>query len=95
MSSYLSKISGVAFYLLGSSFLIAWILLQNKIWMRESAVFLQTGDLPLVLSALLYGGLSLYGSLRHPGRPSKTLPWMIGVPLMLLFGLAMMMNFWR
>lgn len=94
MSAYLQKISGIAFYILGSSFLIAWILLQNKLWMRESAVFLQTVDLPLIGSGILYGGLSLYGSLCSPGRPSKTLPWMIGVPLAALFGMALTMNFW-
>lgn len=88
----LQHLSGFFFYLLGSTFFIAYILLKNKLWAVESATWIQIADLPLALSALTYGGLSLYLSVRTDA--SKILAWLIGVPLALFFGLIVVLNFW-
>ena len=92
---YLQKISGFFFYLLTSSFFLAWILLHNKIQVHASATWMQVADLPLAFSAIVYGGLSVYRSLHHPEQPSRALAWMIGIPLAIFFGLILVMNFWH
>lgn len=92
MLQLLKNVSGFFFYLLGSSFFIAYVLLKNKLWVTESAVWMQNADLPLAFSALTYGGLSLYLSLRT--EESKILPWLIGVPLGIFFVMILVMNFW-
>lgn len=89
----LQRFSGFFFYLLGSSFFVAFILLRNKLWMNDAAVWMQVADLPLSFSAVVYGGSSLYISLRSDD--SKILPWLIGVPLAIFFGLILTMNFWQ
>ena len=93
MLTYLQKLSGFFFYFLGSSFFVAFILLRNDLYAREAAIWMQLADLPLVLSAVIYGGLSLYLSLRAPERPSNILPVLIAIPLALFFGVILVMNF--
>ena len=68
--------------------------MKNSLWPMESAMFLQTMDLPLIFSALTYGGLSVYLSLTNPSEPQKALPWLVAIPLVLLFAAACVMNFW-
>ncbi|NOS67055.1 MAG: hypothetical protein HOO67_01675 [Candidatus Peribacteraceae bacterium] len=88
----LQQLSAFFFYLLGSSFFVAYILLKNKLWMNDAALWMQIADLPLAFCALSYGGLSLYLSVRTD--ESKMLPWLIGVPLGIFFVMIVVMNFW-
>lgn len=88
----LHKLSAFFFYLLGSSFFIAFALFKYKPLMNDAAIWMQIADLPLAFSALIYGGLSLYLSL-HSGK-SRILPWLIGVPLSIFFIIILVMNFW-
>ncbi len=92
MLQHLHRLSAFFFYLLGSSFFIAFALLKYKPLMNNTAVWMQIADLPLAVSAIVYGGLSLYLSLRSD--KSRILPWLIAVPLMLFFGLILLLNFW-
>ena len=94
MLQFLKHLSGFFFYILGASFFVGWVMIRNQIWTMQWTVWMQVADLPLAFSALVYGGLSLYLSLRNPERPSKVLMMMIGVPLTLFFGLILAMNFW-
>ncbi len=94
MLRYLHQLSALFFYLIGTSFFVAYLLLRNSIWPVFSAVWLQTADLPFALCAILYGGLSLYMSLRNPGRSSRMLAWGIAVPLVALFAILVVLNFW-
>ena len=93
--AYLQRLSGFFFYLLGSSFFIAYVLLQNDLYAREAAVWMQVADLPLAFSAVVYGGLSVYLSLQSPKKPSRVLPFFIGVPLAVFFGVMLVVNFWN
>lgn len=95
MHDFLRRFSGMCMYVLGGSFLIALMLLKNSTYAGAAALWLQVADLPLLLSAALYGGLSLYDSLRVPGQPSKTLILGIALPLSTLFALAVVLNFWN
>ncbi len=94
MLRYLHQLSAFFFYALGLSFFVAYILLRNAIWPVWSAVWLQSADLPFALCAVLYGGLSLYLSLHRPDRPSRTLGWLIALPLAALFLFLVVMNFY-
>lgn len=94
MTRFLQQLSGFFFYALGISFLVSYILLRNSVWPWLSSLWLQSADLPFALCALLYGGLSLYASISVPGKTSKTLAWIIGVPLLIVFLLLVVLNFW-
>jgi hypothetical protein len=93
MTRYLHQLSSFFFYVLGLSFLAAYVLLRNEMLGYWSAVWLQAADLPFALAAILYGGLSLYLSLAT-GRKSSVLAWGIGIPLAALFVLLVVLNFW-
>jgi amino acid transporter len=63
-------------------------------WPTASSVWLQAADLPFAFCAILYGGLSLYVSLRDPAKPSPVLQWGIALPLAALFLVLAVLNFW-
>jgi hypothetical protein len=91
---YLHQLFALAFYSLGLSFFVAYVLLHNEVWPGFTALWLQIADLPFALSAMLYGGLSLYLSLQSEGKRSRGLQWGIGAPLAGLFFLILVLNFW-
>jgi hypothetical protein len=90
---YIHALSAVLFYLLGSSFFIAFILMRNGIAAENFNAWLHAGDMPLLLSGLLYGGLSVYGSIRSDTSSSKILLIGILVPLVIIFLLLAALNF--
>lgn len=94
VSRYLHQLSAFFFYVLGLSFFAAYILLRNDVVGEWSALWLQVADLPFILSAVLYGGLSLYFSLVNPGQRSRSLGFAIAIPLALIFLLLVVFNFW-
>ena len=93
--AFLQRLAGVFFFLLGASFFVAYVLLRNDLHADAAAWWMQIADLPLALSAIVYGGTSVYQSLKSPRQPSTVLPWLIGIPLGLMFLLIMVMNFWK
>ena len=95
MRNELKTISGYFFYLLGASFFIAYLLLHNELWAPWPKWWMQVADLPLALSAIVYGGTSLYISVTHHEKRSKLAMIIIGLPLIALFGLFVVLNFWN
>lgn len=95
MVKFLHSLSGFAFYLLGLSFFAAYVLLRSHIGGAWPALWLQVADLPLALTTILYGGTSLYLSLRSPERRSALLAIVIAVPLVCLFAALVTLNFWK
>lgn len=94
MTEYLQKLSGFLFYLLGTSFFLAYLLFYNQFgdaW----AWWLKIADLPLALTGVIYGGTSLYLSVRPREHGSKPLAFIIAIPLTLLFLMLLGMNFWE
>jgi len=91
----LYKISATLFYILGTSFFIAYILYANLILGLWPSWWMQVADLPLILSAILYGGLSLYLSISKTEKPSTVAAVIIGVPLTALFIFLLLLNFWN
>jgi hypothetical protein len=90
----LQKVSGAAFFLLGLSFFAAYVLLRNGVWTNESAIWMQVADLPLALSAVVYGGICVYCGVRDPSHTSTKLAVVIAFPLFVVFAVIVAMNFW-
>jgi len=90
---YLKRLSGILFYILGGSFFVAYMLQYNEIT-PLGAWWLRIADLPLALCGMLYGGTSLYLSVKPHGKDSKVLYIVIGIPLVVIFSTLLMMNFW-
>ncbi len=93
MLRYLHTLSAILFYILGSSFFVAYILLVRDIGGGWPLVWLETADLPLLLSGLLYGGSSVVRSLQGEAPVSALLVIAIGLPLLLLFSAAAVLTF--
>lgn len=94
MTRYLHTLSAILFYLLGTSFFVAYILEFNNILVTRSLQWMAIGDLPLLCVALLYGGTSVYLSLTSERSPSTGLALTITIPLILLFLAAATLKFW-
>lgn len=82
------------FYLLGASFFLAYVLLQQKVGGVWPAWWMQVADLPLGFTAVAYAGISLYESVRPGDRHSWKLASAIGFPLVAFFVLLLVLNFW-
>jgi hypothetical protein len=93
MSRYLHTLSAILFYVLGGSFFLAIVLNYNRIAGTTPRVWMDIIDLPLLLTGLLYGGVSLYRSVRSDGDTSHALTVGIAIPLGILFVLLLVTNF--
>jgi len=87
--------SSVLFYLFGGSFFIAYLLYRNQVGSPWPVWWMKVADLPLIGFALLYGGSSLYGSLKRGEGASWVLAFVIGLPLMAIFVFLALLNFWN
>ncbi len=94
MTSYLHKLSGILFYIFGTFFFVAYLFLRNEIIPAWAKWWLNAMDLPMAVISILYGGISLYLSLKRPESTSKGLAIAIAVPLVALFTLIVVLNFW-
>lgn len=94
MSSILHRVSAILFYLLAGSFFIGYLLLRNNIGLPWSQWWLKVADLPLALIAVLYGGTSLYRSVKQREKASRGLLLAIGLPILALFTFLVILNFW-
>ena len=93
MLRYLHTLSAVLFYLLAGSFFLALALLRGGVGGSMASWWMQIGDVPLLLSGLLYGATSMYKSLADPEHPSRGLLIAIVIPVTLLFLLLAALNF--
>jgi len=93
MISYLHRLSGILFYLLGGTFFLAFMLQYNQVGIF-GGWWMKVADLPLALVGILYGGTSLYLSVKPKDGQSTALKFIIGIPLLLLFIGLVVMNFW-
>ena len=94
MQRFLHTLSAICFYVLGSSFFLAYILARNDVAQGTALRWLQIGDMPLLLSGLLYGGLSIHRSLQDKaGNTSRLLILAIAFPAVVLFLVLATMNF--
>ncbi|MDO8469241.1 MAG: hypothetical protein Q7S29_05815 [Candidatus Peribacter sp.] len=95
MSQSLHRLSAILFYLLAGSFFVSYLLLRNSVGLPWSQWWLKVADLPLALVAVLYGGTSLYRSVKRTEGVSAPLLIMIGIPLLVFFTLLIVLNFWN
>lgn len=93
MVTYLKHLSGFLFYLLGGSFFVAYLLYHNQIT-PIGGWWLKVADLPLAFVGVIYGGTSLYLSVKPKDKESPALFYTISVPLVAIFSLLIVLNFW-
>lgn len=91
---FLHRLSAILFSVLGLTFACAYVLLHNEIGGPWPIWWLQVADLPLLLTGLTYGSISIERSLRRPSSPSRLLSFIIFLPAALLFLFFTTMNFW-
>lgn len=94
MPAFIHRISAALFYILGATFFIAVWMLRNAVNPVSSEWWLRIADLPLLLLGMLYGGLSVFQSLRTRDHPSHPMIFFIGLPLLALFLFFVILNFW-
>lgn len=95
MSQSLHRLSAILFYLLAGSFFVSYLLLRNAVGLPWSEWWLKVADLPLALVAALYGGTSLYRSVKRSEGASRPLLILIGLPLLAFFTFLVALNFWN
>lgn len=93
MSRFLHTLSAILFYVLGAGFFVAIVLNHNGIAGNIPRILMDITDLPLLLTGLLYGGISLYRSVREDAEPSHALMVGLALPLGILFTLLLITNF--
>ena len=81
------------FFVLGIVIIIGVLLLKRGMVTDQWAAVLHVLDLPLLLSGMLYGGTSLYGSMVPKDKSSLVLGVLIALPLLLLFCFFAYLNF--
>ena len=91
---FFHRYSAIVFFVLGLTFACAYVLFRNEIGAAWPLWWLQVADLPLLLAGLTYGGISIERSLRSPSSPSRLLPYVIFIPIGLLFLSFTALNFW-
>jgi hypothetical protein len=94
MSRYLHTLSAVLFYLLGLAAFGAYVLLKNAWGGYLPSFVLNVIDIPLLVVGALYGGMSVYRSLKEEHAPSPILGIFIALPLILVIGFFVVLNFW-
>jgi len=94
MLSFLHHLSGFFFYSIGLSFFLTYVLFRNNVGGTFPEWWLQIGDLPMLLVAILYGGLSLTFSFRTSKSVPRSFLFVIMLPLLSLFVLFTILNFW-
>lgn len=93
--AFIHRLSALLFYCLGLTFFLAFVLLRNSIGGSSPEWWIKTSDLALLFVGLLYGGSSLYSSLRKEAEhPSWALLLTIGIPFLLLFLSFVLLNYW-
>lgn len=93
MSRYLHTLSAVLFYILGGTYFGALVLDHNGVGSGYPRFWMDIADLPLLLTGLLFGGVSLYRSVRGDEDTSHALIVGLAIPLGILFALLLITNF--
>ncbi len=91
---FLHQLSAVIFFILGTTFFAAFVLLRNDIATPWPAYWMQIADLPLALTAILYGGLSFFLSMQTQEKKSVALAYSVAIPLSSFFLLLVFLKFW-
>ncbi len=90
---YVHTVSAIAFYVLGSTFFLAYIALHNNILAGMSTWWMNVADMPMLFVGMLYGGLSVYTSIHDGNEHSRGLILSIGLPLVIVFIALFILNF--
>ncbi len=93
MSHAIQRSSEFLFFFLGVIAIICVVLLKKDIATDIVQPLVRSIDLPLILAGMLYGGSSLYRSVRQDREFALPLTLSIAIPLAVLFLIFAYMNF--
>lgn len=65
--------------------MVAVICMQAGIWPLWAAWWMQVAELPLLLTGMTFGGLSLYLSIRGPGMFSTVMAGVMALVMVVFF----------
>jgi heme/copper-type cytochrome/quinol oxidase subunit 3 len=85
MLPLLRSIAAFVFYLVGSTFFLAYALTRSGVGGEWPVLWMQIADLPLLLAGIVYGVGSLALSFGHSTRASRIATWVVGIPLGIAF----------
>jgi len=95
MSRYFHGLSAVLFYILGTTVFAAYLLEKNGVWPDAARLWMLSVMLPLLACGLLYGGLSLYLSVKNASGKSTVLATMLAVISLIVFSSFAILTFWH
>ncbi len=73
--------------------MLAVVFMQAGMFGLWPAWWMQVAELPLLLTGMMFGGLSLYISIRGPGAFSTVMAGIMTVVMMAFFGVMVGVNF--
>ncbi len=91
--SALQRSSEFLFFVLGILLLACFIMVKRGIAVEIAQPLLHSIDLPLLLAGMLYGGSSLYASIRQEKEFSLGIALAIAIPMAVTFLVFASMNF--
>lgn len=95
MSRYFHGLSAVLFYILGTSAFAAYLLEKNGVWADAARTWMLSIMLPMLACGLLYGGLSLYLSVKGASGKSAVLATILAVVSLIVFSTFAILTFWH
>lgn len=81
------------FYPLGVSFFVAYLGVHQGVLSALSLWWLKVLDLPLLISAVLYGATSVVLSITDHDRPSAAALWSVLLPAVVILIAVLFLNF--
>lgn len=90
---FLHQLSAWVFYVLGTSFFVAYLGVRQNVAAPLSLWWLNVLDLPLLISGLLYGASSVILSITDHERPSVTAIVSVLLPAALILLAVLILNF--
>lgn len=94
MLRYFQILSAILFYLLGSSVFAAYLLHGNDIMAEGALQWMLSVMLPLLVCGLLYGGLSIYASVRGSSGKSAVFATVLAAVSLFVFSAFAVLTFW-
>ncbi|OGJ56871.1 hypothetical protein A3H22_02640 [Candidatus Peribacteria bacterium RIFCSPLOWO2_12_FULL_55_15] len=91
---FLHRLSAILFSIFGLTFALAYVLFRNEIAGVWPLWWLQVADLPLLLTGLIYGSISIERSLQQPSNHSRLISLIVFFLAFLLFAFFTFFNFW-
>ena len=93
MLPFFRSLAAVCFYVLGTTFILAYVFQQRGTGGGWPLWWLQVADLPLLLAGIVFGGASVVLSVEHDHGLSCSARLIVAFPLIAFFLFAVYLTF--